>query len=1020
MDRVARSLVVFGISGVLGAAALAATGGFGGVPGSRVASIADDYGFASAGLGMGPSVYRFDELEILQTAMYFVDESYVDPTRVDYRAMYAAALEAVEQRVPTCLFRREPGGSLLYVDVGELHTVIEVGKLESGQSLHRELVRVAEVIARGLRPGDVPEGEPGENPLAQVEYAMVNGILGTLDPHSRLLPPEAAKDMDTDNDGEFGGLGITIKSEEGKLVVDYPLPDTPAMRADLRSGDQIVRIDGESTINMDIDEAVGKLRGPLKSRVDIEIMRDGLTEPLKVKIIREKIPLHALESQLLKGNIGYIKIAGYHAQVKEQLDRELEKLGKAANGGLKGLILDHRGNPGGYLTQAEATADTFLSSGVIVSQVDGTGKQIEAFSATAARGAGEPEYPIAVLLNANSASASEIVAGALRNNERAVVIGARSYGKGSVQNLHDMADGSKLKLTISQYLTPGERSIQAVGIPADIELVPSIVEPSRDDPTGQPDVLLYFSERVKREGDADKHLVQATARMDQPAYSLRYWRPYEQKTHKGAELDLTQDFEVQFARDVLLSAPSARRADVLASAGAVVSKQAKVETKKIEDAFAKLKLDWSAASPSTPVASSPKLSVKLDLGPDGVLVAGREEPVGLTITNTGADTLYQVSAIATFEEDYQPREFFFGKLAPGESRTWTSPLRLATGHPTEQMPARIEVRDQSGAAVLVQQARVPVQGTSLPRLEWSTSVRDADNDGLVELGEKITVDLTMRNTGTGLSGDVFARLKNRAGRSLDLTRASLMPGKMVDSKGGSCAVVEAGVENGVVVGDPATSNGRIERKDPPKYALDAAAGRECERRIAPGESWSGSFELVVKDATRPLDVDLELGDADAYDHGSVVRLGFYNYFAQKQTIHLQANAAIPQSLRASDPGAKSVPPTIQVTAQPPIIAERGQATVSGVVTDDVGLKHVMVYLNDQKVSFQGAPADAKLGSMPFTADLTLKAGANTISVLATDAAGLTSTRSVSSYWVDPASGKVTDLSVTPSVELRRP
>jgi carboxyl-terminal processing protease len=267
--------------------------------------------------------------------------------------------------------------------------------------------------------------------------------------------------MEVENQGEFGGLGITIKQDRGRLVVEFPYPDTPASKAGLQPNDRIMRIDGVSTINMDIDEAVGRLRGRVGSAVDIEVSREGLADPLKMKIVRDTIKLKPIESQLLEGNIGYVTIQGYHAQVAEELRKVLPKLEKDAGpGGLKGLIIDQRGNPGGFLKQAIEVADMFLPKGTVVSQVDGSGRQIDLAEADA--DGTEPKYPIAVLVDAGSASASEIVAGALRNNERAVIIGERTYGKGSVQNLHNLADESKLKLTISQYLTPGDRSIQAV------------------------------------------------------------------------------------------------------------------------------------------------------------------------------------------------------------------------------------------------------------------------------------------------------------------------------------------------------------------------------------------------------------------------------------------------------------------------------------------------------------------------------------------------------------------------------
>ena len=238
--------------------------------------------------------------------------------------------------------------------------------------------------------------------------------------------------MDEDNKGEFGGLGITIVDRGGKLTVEYPLKDTPAERQGLQPDDHIVRIDGETTINMSLDEAVRKLRGPVGAPVVIHIMRQGLTESLRKRIVRARIKLNPVEGQLLDGGVAWISIKSFHANVDADLAEQLTLLARNAGGKLKGVILDLRGNPGGYLTQAVAVSNRFLSDGVIVSTVDGRGR--EGARETARSRNTEPNYPIAVLLDASSASASEIVAGALRNNERAIVIGERSFGKGSVQN----------------------------------------------------------------------------------------------------------------------------------------------------------------------------------------------------------------------------------------------------------------------------------------------------------------------------------------------------------------------------------------------------------------------------------------------------------------------------------------------------------------------------------------------------------------------------------------------------------
>lgn len=923
-------------------------------------------------LGM-TSIYQLSQLELLQSTLYYVDESYVDPSRVDHAEMYAHALDAVEARVPAVMFRREPGGNLLHVDVGELRTVIEVGDLTETKALLRELRRIAALLEENLRPDDIPTDEDTVgSPYAQIEYAIVNGCLETLDPHSRLLPPEAARNMDVENQGEFGGLGITIKNDNNRLVVEFPMPDMPAAKAGVQANDRILRIDGVSTINMDIDEAVAKLRGPVGKAVEIEIQRVGQDDPIKLRIVRDVIKLKPIESQLLEGNIGVIQIQGYHAQVAEELHKVLPKLEKAAGpGGLKGLIIDERGNPGGFLKQAIDVADTFLSSGTIVSQVDGAGRQVD--FADSDNDGTEPTYPIVVLVDAGSASASEIVAGALRNNERAVIVGARTYGKGSVQNLHPLADESKLKLTISQYLTPGERSIQAVGIPADIELVPSVVERVKDEagvprPGMAPRAMLFYSERVHREVDQDQHLVQETARYEDAAYSLRYLRPYDPPARKGPELDVSQDLEVKFARDLLLSANSPRRADILAAAAPVVARYEKAQARELEKAFtAELGVDWT----NGPVVAAPKVEVDFDLGPDGKLVAGAEEKVAVVVKNVGDKPLYRVSAVAAFDDDYLAREFFFGRVDPGQTRRYEVPVELLRGHPTEVLPVKISVRQGDAKPFLAETALVPVQGTELPRLEWQVSVTDADADKIVEVGEKITLQLSVENLGAGRTGSMVATLRNKSGNKLDILRGGLSPGVVVDAAGKACVPVEAGLDNGVVVGDPATSHGRVERGDEPKWPDG------CDRRaIAAGARWQGTFEVQIKEAGK-LDLELELLDSDAYDYGTVARNEFYSFFNQKQRIVLDVGQAPPTIGRTA-------PPKISITKAPEVRSGDGVVTLSGVVSDESGLDWVMVWQGDQKVFYQGAVGDKKLRSMPFTADLKLVPGPNTISVLVKD------------------------------------
>src|SRR5687768_11541285 len=260
MQRVFRPLAVFSIaSGASLAAALQLM--VGGARGSDGPS----YGTSTFFPG-----YDLTKLELVEPTLYHVDESYVDPVRIDWEEMYVAALDAIERRVPVALFTREPGDQMVSVEIGEFRTVLEVAPIDSRPELQDQLRRIASLLAEHLDEDDVPMDTSGDSPtpgdaFAQIEYALINGMLSTLDPHSVLLPPEDAREMDVENQGEFGGLGITIEvnPDDGRLMISCPMAKTPADRAGLQAEDHILRIDGESTINLSLDEAVTRLRGPV-------------------------------------------------------------------------------------------------------------------------------------------------------------------------------------------------------------------------------------------------------------------------------------------------------------------------------------------------------------------------------------------------------------------------------------------------------------------------------------------------------------------------------------------------------------------------------------------------------------------------------------------------------------------------------------------------------------------------------------------------------------------------------------
>jgi carboxyl-terminal processing protease len=292
----------------------------------------------------------------------------------------------------------------------------------------------------------------------------INGMLQGLDPHSALLPPDAFEDLQIDTKGKFTGIGIHITMQNGFVTVISPIEDTPAHRAGLEAGDRIIKVDGHLT--RDLREAVRMMRGPRGSKVTVTIMREGNKKPIDFNITRDEIPIQSVKFLNLKPGFGYLRISNFTGTTTQDFEKALEKL--ESEGPLKGLVLDLRNNGGGLLNQAISISDVFLDNGQIVSMKGREKKNTKVFSATPS--AVKRTYPLVVLINGGTASASEIVAGALQDQKRAVVVGTTSFGKGSVQTVENLRDGSGLKLTIARYYTPNGRSIQAKGIEPDITL----------------------------------------------------------------------------------------------------------------------------------------------------------------------------------------------------------------------------------------------------------------------------------------------------------------------------------------------------------------------------------------------------------------------------------------------------------------------------------------------------------------------------------------------------------------------
>src|SRR5271169_7084457 len=298
----------------------------------------------------------------------------------------------------------------------------------------------------------------------------ITGMMASLDPHSAYLTPELYRDLEVETRGSFGGLGIEITIKNGVLTIVSPIEDTPAYKAGLKAGDQIIKINDDFTKDMTLTEAVKRMRGPRGSKIKLTIHRTGVPELFNVTLARDVIKIQSVKSKTLPEGYGYVRISTFQESTDDSVEKAVDDFQKQDHGKVKGVVLDLRDNPGGLLNQAVKVSDEFLDGGLIVyTQGRSENQQQKYFSH---RKSDWVAYPMVVLVNGGSASASEIVAGALQDQKRAVLVGTQTFGKGSVQTILPLDDHSALRLTTARYFTPNGRSIQAVGITPDIEVEP--------------------------------------------------------------------------------------------------------------------------------------------------------------------------------------------------------------------------------------------------------------------------------------------------------------------------------------------------------------------------------------------------------------------------------------------------------------------------------------------------------------------------------------------------------------------
>ena len=694
----------------------------------------------------GDPDYDLTALRLVSKAVLLVKENYVDQKRIQPREMLVRALKGVEREVAEVLSQESPDQQQLTVQVGEQQQVFAIGDVDSLWDVIFKLREIFRFLDATL---------PTDSERPKVEYAAINGMLRTLDPHTILLNPDMYEEMKMSTQGEFGGLGIVISIRDGKLTVVAPIDGTPAHMAGIRRQDHIARIGEESTVNMGLEEAVKRLRGAPGTQVTIWVLRDKWQEPRKYVITRARIKIESVSSELLDGDVGYVRIKNFQRRTATDLDEHMQTMAAKTKSGLKGLVLDLRDNPGGLLDQAIEVSDRFIASGTIVSTVGAGPRKDEKahWSGT------KSDLPIAVLVNGGSASASEIVSGAIKNDGRGVVIGEQTFGKGSVQVLYEFTK-TALKLTVAQYLTPGDLSIQNIGITPDIEIQPMHID--------KKDIDLYRDSIMMREEDLDKHLVDQHIREQKPDFTLRYLAAKEDDDPdavavRNAENAFHSDFEIEFARKLLAKHGAAERSAILAKTGELIAHITAEQETNIIARLAELGVDWGIGD-KAPGGNAVARVISSTEGE-----AGTPIPVTIEVENTGTAPLYRLRATTKSKAyAFSDLEFVFGKLMPGKKRSWTVPFSTRKGVRSRMDEVDVSFAEQYGRAPTPMKLRVKLRELPEPSFLMSAVYDDSKGnaDGLLQQNETIDLVVAVHNQGPGTCQSALVAIQNKSGKKL--------------------------------------------------------------------------------------------------------------------------------------------------------------------------------------------------------------------------------------------------------------
>ena len=753
---------------------------------SRPAAIASPDAFNEGGARQeahglpAPGRYDLSQARVFAACLRHVHESYYDKTLLEPKRMLLGALEFVQREVPEILIESTPAqdSQRATVRIHDQQRVFPIGDLDSPWKMLATMKKVFAFIQPNVRPNlsGVVDAE-GDRRLLALEVAATNGMLNALDSRSALLDVERYKEMR--GGSREGAVGVVIRMDsKGRIVVKRSMSGSPGSRAGIQTNDRIVRIDDDVVANMTLDDVVTKLRGPVDSHIDVYVERGTDRTARKMSLTRNVFyaptidpPARVLTIPATEGQaaakVGYLHLLNFASNSFREVDDVLRGFERK---GLKGIILDLRGNEGGLYEQGRRVADAFIDSGTLVSMVGPGGKKLDDEVAT--MNDHTPKVPVVVLVDHRSAAAAEIVAGAMKNLNRAIVLGERTAGAGSVQILVDVrspiaaGDMLGLRLTVAHFLSAGDQEIHGVGIVPDIDLTPLFVH-KRGEPSSvrlqPPKFGSYAREPDGRSGSGANpsagkptemiSYLAAPAPLDDDEMPLEESdiAPRDPRDRLGSEeaAGAPNDFATEFASQILSRAKTNDRKGLLAESREVIAKTRETEERRLSAALGQVGVDWSAG----PAAAPAQLEFSLrQVGAEGAIAAGHSVTVRGTVKNVGAIPAYRVRAVLAsddllFDED----ELVFGMIAPGATRTYDV---------TKEIPASWLTRTDRIRATLVGQGAqtaaeltLNIEEKARPVFDYTYQIIDdqkaSHHEAQVQRGERLRLLVTVKNIGTG-------------------------------------------------------------------------------------------------------------------------------------------------------------------------------------------------------------------------------------------------------------------------------